>query len=164
MKTPVKNHRARSFRLSVLVLTLCLLIAQTGRTETTPVNRIEIYIYGPGIAQVIDGYGRQSGRNLVTGDILAEIPGSDVLKEGTTERIPGWTIQLQNPPTGKYRIKLSATGAGAFVIDVDTVDAAGNLKNKHLFRQVKPGDALELLLTYSRDPGAENTLIERQVY
>ena len=146
----------------LVTLFLCVLLTSPhpASAGTGSLNRIEIYIYGPGIAQVMDVYGRRAGRDLVTGVTLREIPRSKVEMEGTRDRIPGWTVHIADPPQGAYRIKLVATGPGAFAIDVDTVDSAGNLSNHHLFRRVKNGDIIELLLNYSSDPDIRSVLRE----
>ena len=152
--------KLRSPLLWILTFSLCLIPVHPVKADSHPGNRIEIYAYGPGIVQIIDLYGRRSGRDLAAGNILEEIPFSKVEKEGTKDRIPGWTVHIRDPAEGVYRIKLLAEGPGAFAIDVDTVDSVGNLNNHHLFRRVKTGDTLELLLTYSSDGDAESTLLE----
>jgi hypothetical protein len=145
---------------SIFISGLCMVVAHPGNADAPPLNHVEIYIYGPGIAQVMDMYGRRTGRDLGTGDILEEIPRSKVIEEGTKERMPGWTIRLQDPVQGVYRVKLMATGSGAFAVDVDTVDSIGKLKNSHVFRRVKPGESLEFVLIFTNDPEGESTLLQ----
>lgn len=160
----MKAHSIRYYCLLMTALSLCLLLTDKVKADIhSSGKRIEIYTYGPGFIQIIDVYGRRSGRDFSTGDILEEIPRSKVVREGTRERMPGWTIHLQDSAQGLYRLKLLATGSGAFAVDIDTVDTAGALKNSHIFRRVKLGDSLEFHLTYRSDPQEKSTLKEMVV-
>ena len=154
------DYPNKLFSLVIVSMSFCVMLSLPVTSEAGSPDRIEIYTYGPGIAQVTDVYGRRSGRDLTTGDALEEIPRSAVEREGTKDRIPGWTVHIENPTHGVYRIKLLATGSGAFAIDVDTVDIDGNLINHHLFRRVRTGDTIDLMLTYSSEPGTHSTLID----
>ena len=161
MSISLRSYPTKSFGLLVFFLCLFFMpVNMVSKADASPPNRIEIYVYGPVIAQITDSEGHRSGRNLVTGNILEAIPEFNVIKEQTMERIPGWTFVIPDPVQGNYRIKLLGTGPGGFVIDVDTVDSAGNLENIHVFRRVKAGDSLEFLLRYSGNPAGENTLLE----
>ena len=139
---------------------LCMLLCHFPLSIASNPDRIEIYIYGPVRAQIVDTEGLRSGREFGSGQRVEEIPGSEVVKEETRERISGWTIRLLEPSPGTYRILLKGTGTGGFVIDVDAVDSAGHARNSHIFRRIGEGDTFEFALLYSNKPGGKSTLIE----
>ena len=155
-----KNDLRRVPWFMIFLTYLCLFPANLVKADHSPPNRIEVYIYGPVFAQLIDSQGRQAGRDLVTGNLLEDIPRSEVVIERTKKRIPGWTIQLPEPIQGEYRMILVATGPGGFVVDIDTVDSVGDLRNSQVFRRVKIGDTVEYILTYRGDPEEKTTLRE----
>jgi hypothetical protein len=148
MDLPLSGSTLKPLTL-VTLLGLLILSYPEGRASGT--SRIEIYIYGPVLAQVIDASGRRSGMDLATGQVLKDIPGTSIVKERTRERLPGWTIHFSDPVSGIYRIQVKGIDPGGFVIDVDAVDSRGRINNSNIFRRIKEGDILEFFFTYNLD-------------
>lgn len=146
-----------TFALTTLLWTLTLSYTETRASSS---NRIEIYVYGPVLVQVIDGDGRRSGMDLDTGRILQDVPGSRIVREQTRERMPGWTIHYSEPASGIYRIQVKGIGPGGFVIDVDAVDSRGQINNSNIFRRIKDGDIMEFFFTYSMDQKGNESLLK----
>jgi len=158
----MSRHFSVRIHFTVIVISLCLLITNITTTTASHPNRIEIYVYGPVRALVIDAEDRRSGKDFVTGEILEAIPGSAVVKEQTKERMPGWTIRIQDPAQDIYLIQLKGTGTGAFVVDVDAVDSTGHVKNNNVYRKINKDDFFEFILTFNDKFGGKSTLLETQ--
>jgi hypothetical protein len=106
--------------------------------------------------------GLRVGQDMLSGITISEIPGAKIKKEEIEGRPTGWTISLQKPPSGEYRLHLLGTGKGGVVLDLDARDRAGKVNNSHIFRRVKKGDSIQFHLSYSPDPGSRNMVVERK--
>lgn len=157
MKVPGFIKKISLFILVFLLLPLTIVSTEVFGSES---NRIEIYIYGPVLAHIVDREGRRSGRDLDTGQILKDVPGSRIVMEKTRDRMPGWTIHVSDPVPGIYRIQVKGTGPGGFIIDVDAIDSSGQVKNSNIFKRIQEGNMMEFFFTYTSDnPEVNNPLI-----
>ncbi|MDT8396621.1 MAG: hypothetical protein RRA32_09305 [bacterium] len=123
---------------------------------------IVLYSYGPAMIQMVSPEGLRVGQDMLTGNPLTEIPGAKIVKEQVKGRPTGWTISFPVPVTGLYRLELIGTGRGGVVLDLDARDRTGKVINSHIFKRVLEGDTLHFFLSYSPDPGSENSLKEQR--
>jgi hypothetical protein len=148
-----------------LTITLALALALSpvkGHAASHKGPGIVLYSYGPAMIQVVSPGGQRAGQDMTSGVTISEIPGAKIVKEQVEGRPTGWTISLPKPLSGVYILNLMGTGQGGVVLDLDARDRSGKVKNSHIFRRVKKGDSIQLILSYSPDPGSRNKVEERK--
>ncbi|UCG39023.1 MAG: hypothetical protein JSV00_01955 [bacterium] len=142
------------------VVVLSLFWAAPVIAEKPSPDSMVIYSYGPARVQVLDARGLRTGIDLDTGERLLEIPRSKVVVERARNRGPGWTIILDRPEPGEYRVLLAGTEKGGAVLDLDAVDRHGKVRNSHFFRRIREGETLTFTITFSPESSSGNRLTE----
>ena len=145
--------------LFLTIITLTLMPA-AGNAVSHKGPGIVLYSYGPAMIQVVSPEGLRVGQDMLSGSTLTEILDARIVKEQIKGRPAGWSISLPAPVTGLYRLELMGTGKGGVVLDLDARDRSGKVINSHFFKRVREGDSLHFVLSFSPDPGSENTLKE----
>lgn len=145
---------------TLLLVGLLALPAPSWASSSGNQSQIILYSYGLARVQVTGPDGSRAGADLVTGDELEEIKGSDVVIEKAEDRLDGWTITLRSPTLGVYRINLLGTGTGGVVMDLEVLDSSGRISSSQVFRRIRGGDSFEYVLDYSPTLKSDNQLQE----
>lgn len=135
------------------------------RTNGTPTKMLSVIAKSPVDLIIIDPLGRRTGLDPVTGIEYDEIPGASYVHDGlASEDLPEDTIPpvsnepvkafyLSGPTDGIYQVKVMATGAGDYAIDVNETDAQGIQASDTVFGTVLAPSSLLYAIGYDTHTG-----------
>ena len=111
---------------------------------------------------VIDGSGRRTGLDPLTGNILQEIPGadhfSDSLENDVTGEPPSETshsVQISQPSEGVYRIILIGLTSGPFTLSIRAFSQDGTSQPSLVVQGVaEPGSTATVVIKFNSAPGS----------